>query len=81
VSVGSSEFQSGDLDSGTLGAMPQILTDEQLASLTEDELRVKVSEVTKARERATDPEQKATLKDYFQRIFKRLRELRRGGQA
>ena len=80
VSVGSTEFQSGDLDSGTLGAMPQILTDEQLASLTEDELRVKVSEVTKARERATDPEQQAVLKDYFQRIFKRLRELRRGGQ-
>ena len=79
VSVGSTEFQSGDLDSGTLGAMPQILTDEQLAALNEDELRVKVSEVTKARERATDPEQKAILKDYFQRIFKRLRDIRRGG--
>ena len=78
VSVGSTEFQSGDLDSGTLGAMPQILTDEQLAALNEDELRVKVSEVTKARERATDPEQQAILKDYFQRIFKRLREIRRG---
>ena len=76
VSVGSSESRSGDLDSGTLGAMPQILTDEQLAVLTADDLRAKLSEVTQARERTRDPEQQAILRDYFQRIFKRLRNLK-----
>ncbi|MCH2137713.1 MAG: hypothetical protein MK074_01515 [Phycisphaerales bacterium] len=79
-SVGSAEFQSGDLDSGALGAMPQILSDEQLATLSEDELRTKLSEVTTARERIKDPEQSAQLRDYFKRIFDRLREVRRQGQ-
>jgi hypothetical protein len=77
VSVGSSESRSGDLDSGALGAMPQILTDEQLAVLTADDLRSKLSEVTQARERTRDPEQQAILRDYFQRIFKRLRDLKK----
>jgi len=79
TSVGSAEFQSGDLDSGALGAMPQILANEQLAALSEDELRAKLSEVTQARERIRDPEQSAQLRDYFKRIFDRLRELRRNG--
>ena len=81
ASVGSAEFQSGDLDAGALGAMPQILTDEQLAALSEDELRAKLSEVTQARERIRDPEQSAQLRDYFKRIFDRLRELRRNGSG
>jgi hypothetical protein len=79
ASVGSAEFQSGDLDSGALGAMPQILTNQQLAALSEDELRAKLSLVTQARERIRDPEQSALLRDYFKRIFDRLRELRRNG--
>ncbi|MCH2142883.1 MAG: hypothetical protein MK077_07805 [Phycisphaerales bacterium] len=77
LSVSDSNVLSGDLSAGDMGAVPEILTDEQIATLTRAETKAKINSVSAARSRNLDPETDAALKDYFRRLFTHLRSLPR----
>ncbi|MDP7029142.1 MAG: hypothetical protein QF733_02875 [Phycisphaerales bacterium] len=74
-SVAGTSARSGDLSAEDLGAMPEILTDAQIATLNRAETLAKVNEVTKVKARFNDP----TLDDYWRRLFEHLRKLGREG--
>ena len=77
LSVSDSNVLSGDLSAGDMGAVPEILTDAQIATLTRAETKAKINSVSAARSRNLDPETDAALKDYFRRLFTHLRSLPR----
>ncbi len=60
-----------------MGAIPEILTDEQIATLTKAETKAKINDVSAARSRPLDEATDAALKDYFSRLFKHLRSIPR----
>jgi hypothetical protein len=72
-SVAGEGARSGDLSAEDMGAMPEFLTDEQIATLNKPETLAKVKEVFAARSRVTNPHLKAVLKAYWKRLFAHLR--------
>lgn len=76
-SIAGEGARSGDLSAEDLGAIPEILNDEQIATLGRAETLAKVNEVSAARKRVTDPELDEKLKDYWKRLFAHLREIPR----
>jgi hypothetical protein len=76
-SVAGDGARSGDLSAEDLGAIPEILSDEQIATLGRAETLAKVNEVTAARKRITDPELDEELRNYFRRLFDHLQEIGR----
>ncbi len=77
LSVSDTSVLSGDLSAGDMGAIPEILTDEQIATLTKAETKAKINDVSAARSRPLDEATDAALKDYFSRLFKHLRSIPR----
>jgi hypothetical protein len=76
-SVAGDGARSGDLSAEDLGAIPEILSDEQIATLGRAETLAKVNEVSAARKRVTDPDLDKQLHDYWNRLFAHLREIPR----
>lgn len=76
-SIAGEGARSGDLSAEDLGAIPEILSDEQIATLSRAETLAKVNEVSAARKRVTDPELDKQLLAYFKRLFAHLREIPR----
>lgn len=74
-SVAGDGFKSGDAGADALVTMPQILTDEQIASLGKDETMARINEVSSIRGRNKDPENERILADYFTRLFAHLRKV------
>jgi hypothetical protein len=62
-----------------MGAIPEILTDEQIATLNKPETLAKVKEVSAARSRVTDPNLEAELEAYWKRLFAHLRTFQAPG--
>jgi hypothetical protein len=62
-----------------MGAMPEILTDEQIATLNKPETLAKVKEVSAARSRATNVDVEAELEAYWKRLFAHLRTFQTTG--
>lgn len=78
-SVAGDGARSGDLSAEDLGAIPEILTEDQIATLGRAETLAKVNEVSTARKRITDPELDKKLQDYWKRLFAHLRTIPREG--
>ena len=78
-SVAGDGARSGDLSAEDLGAIPEILTEDQIATLGRAETLAKVNEVSTARKRVTDPELDKKLLDYWKRLFAHLRTIPREG--
>ena len=76
-SIAGEGARSGDLSAEDLGAIPEILSDEQIATLGRAETLAKVNEVSAARKRVTDPDLDKQLHDYWKRLFAHLREIPR----
>lgn len=78
-SVAGDGARSGDLSAEDLGAIPEILSEEQIATLSRAETLAKVNEVSAARKRVTDPELDKQLQEYWKRLFTHLRTIPREG--
>jgi hypothetical protein len=78
-SVAGDGARSGDLSAEDLGAIPEILTEAQIATLGRAETLAKVKEVSAARNRVTDPDLDKKLHDYWKRLFAHLRTIPREG--
>ena len=78
-SVAGEGARSGDLSAEDMGAMPEILTDEQIATLNKPETLAKVKEVSAARHRATNDDLEAELEAYWKRLFAHLRTFQTTG--
>jgi hypothetical protein len=78
-SVAGEGARSGDLSAEDMGAMPEILTDEQIATLNKPETLAKVKEVSAARPRVTNVDVEAELEAYWKRLFAHLRTFQAPG--
>ena len=78
-SVAGEGARSGDLSAEDMGAMPEILTDEQIATLNKPETLAKVKEVSAARSRVTNVDVEAELTAYWKRLFAHLRTFQTTG--
>ena len=77
-SIADAGARSGDLSAEDMGAMPDILTDEQIKALNREETLAKVSEVTNARKRVTPgSDEDVALVDYWKRLFAHLHTIPR----
>jgi len=76
-SIAGEGARSGDLSAEDLGAIPEILSDAQIATLGRAETLAKVNEVSAARKRVTDPDLDKELHAYWKRLFAHLREIPR----
>jgi len=64
--------RSGDLSAEDMGAIPEILTPEQIATLSKDEALNRVKEVSAARKHISDPEMQTALRAYSKQLFDHL---------
>jgi len=55
-----------------MGAIPEILTPEQIATLSKDEALNRVKEVSAARKHISDPEMQTALRAYSKQLFDHL---------
>ena len=62
-----------------MGALPEILTQDQIATLTKQETLNRVMEVSSARKLINDPEVLEQLRQYSRQLFDHLQSLRAEG--
>ncbi|MCH2140718.1 MAG: hypothetical protein MK100_06740 [Phycisphaerales bacterium] len=67
--------RSGDLSAEDMGALPEILTQDQIATLTKQETLNRVMEVSSARKLINDPEVLEQLRQYSKQLFDHLHSL------
>ncbi|MDP7069812.1 MAG: hypothetical protein QF561_00510 [Phycisphaerales bacterium] len=74
-SIADQGARSGDLSAEDLGALPEILSKDQIAVLSREETLSRIREVSSARQRVADPEISETLVEYWKELFEHLRSL------
>ena len=79
-SVADQGARSGDLSAEDLGAMPEILSEEQIAVLSREETLARVREVSAARQHVPEGEMADKLAAYWDTLFDHLRDLPQEGQ-